>query len=164
MLDLTVCVPTCARETLAATLASIPDGIKVDLRYSDDGLLGHPQRNIATAEATTEWIAYMDDDDTYAPDAFEIIEANLTDKRVPHIFQMEFVNHEGWPKGHILWAEPELRWANVGTPMFVVPNIPGKLGTWLPQRSGDWAFIEETCRLQGDPVWVPETIALIRPA
>lgn len=119
--------------------------------------VGHTQRNQAMKHATGDWLAFMDDDDAYTPNAFPVIEANLTD-RVPHIFQMRYRN------GHILWQTQEVQHGNVGTPMFIVPNHPGKLAVWPSKRSGDYDFIRDTCRFYGTtPRFVEQVIALIRP-
>ena len=49
--------------------------------------------------------------------------------------------------------------------MYVVPNTPGKLGRWERHGriAGDYVFIEETVRLQGEPVFVEEVTVLMRP-
>ena len=74
------------------------------------------------------------------------------------IFQMELWN------GTVLWSEPVLRYGNVGSPMFVVPNIPDKLGEWPNEYCGDYFFIQKTVDLQGEPIYHPgECIALIKP-
>jgi hypothetical protein len=63
------------------------------------------------------------------------------------------------------WREPVLRYVNVSTQNFLVPNVPGRLGRWekLGRRAGDFRFIEETARMQGDPIFVDEVTVLVRP-
>jgi hypothetical protein len=66
-----------------------------------------------------------------------------------------------------------LRYANVSTQTFFVPNIPGKLGRWLEQPrphdpektyAGDYMFLTETARLQGqEPLFVDEVTVYVRP-
>lgn len=190
MLDLTVIVPTKGRATLARTLASIPDGVRTliladgaeatalarklakgrwhtevvwSLLKKPSGELGHPQRNAGMAMAQTKWLAFMDDDDTYTPDAFDVLAAHLNGNRVPHIFQMRYGKHPHAPPGFVLWQAPIVQFGNVGTPMFIVPNDPAKLGVWPSRVGGDFFFIAETCVKMGDPVWVPEVIAEVRP-
>ena len=50
--------------------------------------------------------------------------------------------------------------------MFCVPNVPGKVGSWLRvdpgRRMGDYEFIAETVSLQGDPIFRDEIVAYIR--
>lgn len=163
-LDVTVIVPSINRPTLFATLASIPKAWKIDLRVdaNPNGNLGHPARNAAMKDATSDWLMFLDDDDIYVPDVQAIVEANVTERR-PHVFQMRYGPAAGRAPGTVLWDKPELANGNVGTPMFVVPNEPGRLGVWPERQAGDFFFIRETCALQGGPVFVPEVIALIRP-
>ena len=61
---------------------------------------------------------------------------------MPVIFRMDHPQHG------ILWREPELRFGNVGTPMFLVPNKPELFGEWkahnpsLKEPGGDYTFIK----------------------
>ncbi len=177
--SLTVIVPTIGRPTLKATVASIPkewriivlpDGPKATaktrvLLHDSRALIvpteltdqvGHPQRNLGMKIAKTRWLAFLDDDDTYVPNVAEIV--GEPSARVPHIFQMRYVN------GDVLWRTHEVREGNLGTPMFVVPNDPNRLGRWPSRRSGDWVFLHDTCQLHDSPpVFVERVIALVRP-
>ena len=63
------------------------------------------------------------------------------------IFKMRF-----WQDGRVLWETADFRLDNIGTPMFVVPNIEHKLGRWEPTLyAADWQFISGTALLQGPP-------------
>ena len=173
--SVTVIVPTIGRPTLRATLDSIPpdwktvvvaDGVDAMVKahriVNGDATLtwttvtedvGHSQRNKGMTFAKTDWLAFMDDDDTYAPN----VQVDL-DERVPHIFQMRY------PGGRTLWTEPLVRHGMVGTPMFIVPNDPERLGRWPSHRSGDFDFIRDTCGMYDQPPrFVEQVIALVRP-
>lgn len=70
--------------------------------------------------------------------------------------------------GGTLWHERVVRHGNIGSPMLLVPNIPGKLGQWRHHMGGfsgggDYVFCAETVGLQGPPIWVPEVVCVIRP-
>jgi hypothetical protein len=103
----------------------------------------------------------MDDDDIYTPGAVQLMRAAACDR--PVIFRMDHYSH-----GH-LWRDQVIRFGNVSTQMYVVPNDPARLGTWtphvpgLPEPGGDYTFIKETCEMMGDPVWRPEIICKLRP-
>jgi hypothetical protein len=97
----------------------------------------------------------MDDDDVYAPGGLEKMRrfAREHPGRIG-IFKMEH------PVGTTHWRkdEPVLRFANVSSQNFLVPNVPGRLGRWTdrPPRpgggvyDGDYAFIARTVELQGE--------------
>jgi hypothetical protein len=73
----------------------------------------------------------------------------------PVIFRMQF------PCGIVLWQDPNVRCGNLGTPCFLIPNVPEKLGTWMPYVGGDCAFLETSGWQAEDYVWRPEIIALL---
>ena len=68
--------------------------------------------------------------------------------------------------GRVLWRVREVAVENVGTPMFLVPNLPGKLGSWTAtgeRYASDFDFISGSVALQGEPVWQRAVIALAPP-
>jgi glycosyltransferase involved in cell wall biosynthesis len=158
-----VIVPTAGRKTLLGTLDSIvgqlePGDEVIVLR---DGArdYGHSARNSAMARAKGTHLLFQDDDDQYANGA--IAEMRRFAREQPDrigIFRMRY------PDGRVLWADPELRYKNVSTQTFLVPNVPGKLGRWENDgsRAGDYVFIEETVALQGDPVFCDHVVTYVR--
>jgi glycosyltransferase involved in cell wall biosynthesis len=170
---LSIVVATAGRPTLQRTLASIAPqlepGDELFVLRDDSDDAGDTPRNDAMPRASGTHIAFLDDDDVYAPDALEKMRrfAREHPGRIG-IFKMKH------PAGTTHWreGEPVLRYANVSTQTFLVPNVPGKLGRWHRgvQRPdgkghyiGDYAFITETVRLQGDPVFVDEVTVYVRP-
>ena len=59
----------------------------------------------------------------YTPGAIATMRNAAAD--VPVIFRMDDPLHG------VIWREPEIKWANVSTQMYVVPNVPEKLGVGL---------------------------------
>ena len=187
---LSVIIPTIGRPTLKRTLDSIRgqeivDGDEVlvvqdgpsDLatwamvkasglpaRYLATGKraadFGGTPRNHGMTEARGDYLAFMDDDDVYRPGAFDAIRAAATrHPGRPLMFRME---RPGWDS--TLWASQIVRYANVSTPMFVVPNRSNQLGSWGCYRAADFGFIASTLELwpPGSLIWEPFILATVR--
>lgn len=166
-------VATLGRPSLEATLASIEtlpgdeilvvgnvkEGKRGNVRYiphPPGGDWGHTERNDVTPYARGQYLAHIDDDDTYAPDARAWMEDAIRKTPAkPIIFRMRF------PNGITLWEEPELRCGNLGTPCMLIPNRPTMLGTWGSFVGGDFHFLETSKWKADEYVWRPEIIALL---
>lgn len=166
-------VPTIGRPSLLATLKSIEtfpgDEILVvgnvpqceveNVRYipcDPGGDWGHSERNFATPLARGQYIAHIDDDDTYVSGTRALMqEAIKTTPGRPTLFRMQF------PNGITLWSEPVLRCGNIGTPCMLIPNRPTMLGTWGSFVGGDCHFLETMKWKREEIVWRPEIIALL---
>lgn len=163
---LSVVIPTKGRESLRETLASIPREPWVEVVVVADGrptfewaaefapgpviqedesCWGHPQRNAGMKHAAGRWLAFIDDDDLYTPQAFLAFRSAIARNTSyflrprPTIFRMTY----DW-KDCILWNERQVALCNVGTPMILTPNDPTKLAIWPHKRTGDFDFIRET--------------------
>ena len=122
------------------------------------GDFGATPRNFGMAVAGGEYLASMDDDDTYTEGAFGVIRraaARHPDR--PLMFRIFGPSSE-----KRLWRFKTIRMGNVGSTMFVAPNVPGKVGRWGNHRAQDFQFIHSTLALwpAGSLVWCPEVIAL----
>lgn len=157
--SLTVIVPTVNRPTLPGTLRSA-DGADEVLVLPDPSpgrtANSNRLRDHGIAQASGDWILFMDDDDRYAPGVFDWIRDELTPGW--HIFRMRYTN------GITLWTDPSIHMGNVGTPMLVVPNRPD-LPRWaaVDVYEGDFHFAVACQQLMGEPVWHEQVIAEIRP-
>lgn len=146
---------TTNRPTLSATLASIPgrSDVEVLVEPGEEGTWGGSARMRGIGRASGRLVSFMDDDDVYAPGAFEpLLGCN---PEWWHLFRMEgeHVN---------LWAVKEVMVGNVGTPMIVVPNR-ADLPRWGDNYRSDADFAVALKEQLGEPVWHDETVALIRP-
>jgi hypothetical protein len=166
-------VPTLGRKTLHATLRSIEcwPGDEVLLVGSPGvfhhpsakvlpcppgGDWGHAERNYAMPFAKNRYIAHIDDDDVYAPDArATMADAILKTPGRPIIFRMQF------PNGITLWQDKEIRCGNLGTPCFLHPNMSTKLGHWGSFVGGDCGFLETSKWRPEEYVWREEVIAYL---
>lgn len=169
---LSIIVPTRGRKTLERTLRSISGqlqpGDEVIVLRDETGDSGDSARMSGMERARGSHLAFMDDDDVYRPGALEMMRRFARDHpgRIG-IFKMQH------PVGTTHWrdGEPVLRYANVSTQNFLIPNLPGRLGRWTdrPPRpgggvyDGDYAFIDRTVELQGEPLFVDEVTVLARP-
>jgi hypothetical protein len=181
---LSVVIPTLGRPSLADTLASCadadeivvvldtargtvelpcplpPNAVFAEGSFGVTG--GHAGRVHGIGLATGTHLAFMDDDDIYLPDAIDLMRTHACDR--PVIFRMDHYNHG------ILWRDRTLEFGNVSTQMYVVPNDPGRLGSWEPhvpglkEPGGDYTFIASTVEKMGDPVWREEIVAKLRPS
>ncbi len=157
-----IIVATCGRPTLTRTLESLAPqlehGDEILVIRNDDAPWGHATRDEAMGRAKGSHLWFMDDDDMAAD--FALTEIRLTVAEQPdavHVFRMKHGDL-------ILWKDPVVRVGNVGTPMMVVPNQPGKLGGWGVVYEADGHFIIDTLLLRGDaPVFHEQIVALIRP-
>ena len=123
---------------------------------------GHTERNFAMPHAKGDYLAHLDDDDTYAPGHRAIMDAAIRKHPGrPLIFKMRYAN------GAELWRCQIVECGNVGTPMSLVPNDPVIRGTFEPYYGGDLLYLESYARLAGlaseDFVWREEVTVLIRP-
>lgn len=179
-MTVTYVLPTVGRQSLAAALASIEcwpgDDILVVGHGASLGLQslqrerrevllvdcppgndwGHAERNFAAKYARGQYVAHIDDDDTYAPGTRALMaDAMAATPDRPVLFRMRY------PNGITLWAEPAVRCGNVGTPMMLLPNRPEMLGTWGSFVGGDCHYLETSKWRAEDYVWRPEVIALL---
>lgn len=158
---ISVILPTIGRETLKAAMCSAEDADEVIVIVDNTGDRGYSARTRGMAEATGTHLAFLDDDDVYLPGAIEAMRDAACD--LPVIFRMDDPQHG------VIWRRPRLVFGNVGSPMFLVPNDPPRVGVWapyapgLPQPGGDFTFITGCVEQMGDPVWREEVVCKVRP-
>ncbi len=157
-----IIVATCGRPTLTRTLESLAPqlehGDELLVIRNDNAPWGHATRDEAMRRAKCSHLWFMDDDDIAAD--FALSEIRLTVAELPdavHVFKMKHGDL-------ILWKDPVVRIGNVGTPMMVVPNVSGKLGSWGESYEADGHFLIQTIALRRDiPCFHEQIVALIRP-
>lgn len=159
-----VIIPTSGRSSLSQALASAAEqlepGDEILVLCNRDGDFGNSARQKLMERAQGTHLVFMDDDDQFARGAFEAMRrfAAANPDRVG-IFRIRYLD------GRLLWTEPTLRKLNVSTQMYCVPNVAGKLGSWVDHSSAyssDFSFIAETVELQGEPEFCSEVVANIR--
>jgi len=131
---------------------------------------GATERTLGIAAATGDYLAFMDDDDIYLPNARQAMAESATVMPdLPVVFRMHT------PEG-VIWSEPVLKNGRVSSQLFFIPNVPSRLGKWSARRCGDYEFLK-TCHwpkyrpifrcgdsvVCGDLVFRPTVIAVLRP-
>ena len=165
MATFTIILGTTGRKTVNRTLASIAPqlepGDELFVVRDDSGDAGDTPRNQTMHRAAGTHLLFMDDDDEYTKDALATIR-RFADEHPGRIgiFRMKH------PTGPKHWRTPGLRYTNVSTQLFCVPNVPGKLGEWkhVGRRMGDFRFISFTSAYMGqEPIFVDAVTVLARP-
>src|SRR5579862_6289083 len=181
-----VIVPASGRDTLMQTLKSIRRADRGDIEVLvigdgdqpvSEGIVGQfgwgaaryiagpqtrqwgqTQRMLGMVEARGDYLMFMDDDDVYRRRAFtHVRRAVAADPGRVILFRMRRYDA-------VFWQRPVIERGQVATPQFVVPNMPGNLGSWLTGReASDYSFIRETVGLLGEPVWNRKVICVVRP-
>jgi glycosyltransferase involved in cell wall biosynthesis len=120
---------------------------------------GNAQRMEGISRAAGDYLLFIDDDDVHRRGAFRNIRRAVA--RHPGRIIIFRMNRDG----EILWHVPEIRLENLGTPQILVPNLRGKVGTWVSKDryQSDFDFLSQCVELQGPPVWDETIIALAPP-
>jgi hypothetical protein len=162
---LSIIVASCGRPSLRSTISSITSqmiaGDELLLSVNDDSPWGNAERNrmINKTNPENDMILFMDDDDAYIHNAFQIVRDKVKDEtNTMHIFKMEYDD------GGRLWNDKNIADGNVSTQMICVPNIPDRIGRFGDRYQGDFDFIKETDdKIDVGTVWHDDVIALVRP-
>ena len=166
-----VIVPTTGRPSLVDTLASIASQIQpgdeiivVCNALGDEGnqARGNWAREQGAQRAHGSHLLFCDDDDVFLPGAFEIIRefARQNPGRIG-LFRRRFS-----AAVQLQWQWPRLAFGGLQAMSFCIPNVPGKVGHWIPVP-GNWSdifVIQEAARQQGtEPIFCDAVIGHARP-
>jgi hypothetical protein len=165
-ITLSIVVATTGRRTLAAAIESATSqmlpGDELIVVFDDSGDAGDTPRNRVLPMLRTTHISFLDDDDEYRPGALDIVRSFARE----HPARVGIFRFDMGMWG-VAWSEKDLMAS--GTAMYVLPNIPEKLGRFgrppgAPDgRVGDYTFIVQTVAHLGEPIWREEIIQDIRP-
>jgi glycosyltransferase involved in cell wall biosynthesis len=120
---------------------------------------GNAQRMEGVRLALGTYLIFIDDDDVHRRGTFNHIRG-VVQKSPNRIVIFRMRRFDG-----VIWRKPCLVLGEVSTQQFLVPNIPGKVGSWLrrDRYASDYDFIEECVALQGEPLWDETVIAVLEP-
>jgi hypothetical protein len=119
---------------------------------------GHPQRGYGQRIAHGQWVAYLQDDDYWDDNAYQVISESIRNPQYevgPRLFQTE-TRHGGivWHTGNYTIME-----GNVDANGIVVPNFFRPLQHWTLRYSGDFDFIWDTSIEWGKLAFEPAIIS-----
>ena len=161
MASISFIIPSVNRESLHRTVASIEvrkgDEVLVEYDLPPTGRWGNDQRNKAMARAIGDYLAFIDDDDSYVPCHRQIMEDAITENPgKPILFRMQY------PDGRYVWKVKSIYPGNVGSPMILVPNDKKMLYKWFSGRNmADYIFIRNWGWKDEEVVWSDKIIALL---
>lgn len=129
------------------------------IRYSEHGPIrnyGNPQRNLAISESKTDYLMFVDDDDM--PEKGSIARIKKAIAQHPGRPLMFRINGSHC----VIWRWTRVEVCNVSGQMFVIPNVPGRIGRWSGRYEADLDFMKSTLALypkgEDDLVWREEII------
>lgn len=127
---------------------------------------GHCEGNVGIEAARgSNYLTFNDDDDVYAPGAFDAIRRAIADDAAaaePHVHIFRFMPpwRSPLPEGRTVAR------GRIGGHCLVVPNLPGKVGRLGKEYEGDFDLIEDTLARWGGSdaaVFHDAIIAITRP-
>jgi len=130
--------------------------------FDDSRDAGDTPRNRVLGSLHGTHITFLDDDDVFRAGALDVIRQFASE----HPDRIGIFRRDMGMWG-IAWAEKDLMSSATG--MYVIPNIPDKIGRFgrppgAPDgRVGDYTFIVQTVAKLGDPIWREEITQDIRP-
>jgi glycosyltransferase involved in cell wall biosynthesis len=132
-------IPSINRESLHRTIKSIEmregDEICLEFDLPRSFMWGNPQRNKAIERAKGDYLAFMDDDDYYAPGYRDVMEDAMK-TGLPTLFKVKY------PNGNVLWDTPEVKPGNVTSTCIFIPNKKQMFSIWPGSRNmADFIFI-----------------------
>lgn len=121
---------------------------------------GHCQINHGIAQATGEYLVFIDDDDVFARGALAAIRRAIGEQPQPRPLMFKFFAAR---LGRTLPETHAVVESAIGGHCLVAPNAPGRLGQWSCRYGGDFDWIVSTlaCWPEG-PAWYDDVIALAR--
>ena len=103
------------------------DRLKI-LRRSEPGPGGYAARNMAVLRAQSDWIAFLDADDAWAPDHLATIRAAIEQADAPRLGSVFTGYANVWPDGR---REPDRYTRRLGRAEARVLDFPALLNAWL---------------------------------
>lgn len=130
--------------------------VKLLRRRRHNNVYGEAVRQ-ACKKLPGDFVVFADDDDFFVPDALNTYRATCNDTSRLYIFQMVRLFD-----GVKLWSAPTVTWANIGSPMGVIPSWLNDLGTWPDKHGGDFDYYKSLLpHLSAPPEFVERVTYLV---
>ena len=128
--------------------------------HSEPTALGHWGHGIRNKYASLlkrrDFVLHGDDDDTYAPTAFELLRSRCSDVETLYVAQMRVPKLGLIPKGQVIKLN------DIGTPCGIVPFDANQKSTWMPRYGGDGEFYLAVQSLVKQVVFLNALIYFVR--
>lgn len=168
---LSIIIPTIGRPTLCNTLASLrgqlqpQDEVLIEFDEPRTGNWGERPRDKAIRRALGTHLMFMDDDDTFTPNALEIVRKYVS--ALPdslHLFQA--VWHNNGAPGRVRHDKHEFSGGQCPTPTIVVPRTVAPRWTQIGanvHQDLEYAKLCAGTTYPHIPQWIDEVICNVRP-
>ena len=188
----TIITPTISRPTLAQALRSVarqcgpydehivigdgpqPEAQAMALEYRHTryiqtpktGGFGAVQRDAGIAQATGDYLIFLDDDDVLVDGALSLAREIVAETPgALFLFRCRFYGYGAIPDGSVLWKDNEIRDGNVGTGMIVCPNrrnLPRWAAHGVLRYNADFTFIRDVAA-ETQVLWEEAILQITRP-
>ena len=130
------------------------------------GGFGAVQRDAGIAQATGDYLIFLDDDDVLVDGVLGAVREIVAETPgALFVFRCLFYGYGAIPDGTVLWKDNEIRDGNVGSGMIVRPNKP-KLPLWAAhgvlRYNADFTFLRDVAGLT-QTIWQSEILQITRP-
>ena len=130
------------------------------------GGFGAVQRDAGIAQATGDYLIFLDDDDVLVDGILSVVREIVAETPgALFLFRCRFYGYGAIPDGTVLWRDNEIRDGNVGSGMIVCPNkrnLPRWAAHGVLRYNADFTFLRDVAQ-ESQVIWRQEILQITRP-